>query len=306
MNPLIELSEKPVADEIYMIAGWRQWADAGEVSSSLPRYLIDLTNAKKIGRIKSDGFYIFQVPGMHHFLRPEIKLEDGYRQELRYHRNDIYYVGDKRKGLVIFLGDEPHLNGEGYAETFFDVAKELKVKRIVALGGVYGPVPYDKERNISSSYSHRRMKDELSRYAVRFSNYEGGVSLGSFLTDRAEHVDIEYFTLYAFVPMYDLSQLSQRLQGIGVEEDYKAWYDISRRIDHIFGLNLDLSDLAKKSDDLMVSFSAKIDELEEKSSKHQVRAYIDRLTEDFVELPFSPLDDVWSRELGDLFKDTEP
>jgi len=39
MNGSLDLWEGPMAEEVYMIAGWEQWADAGEVSSELPRYL---------------------------------------------------------------------------------------------------------------------------------------------------------------------------------------------------------------------------------------------------------------------------
>ena len=81
MNDLVELWEKPTAEEVYMIVGWRQWADAGAISSRLPEYLVKQTNATKIGQIKPDDFYLFQVPGTHHFLRPEITLKDGYRQD---------------------------------------------------------------------------------------------------------------------------------------------------------------------------------------------------------------------------------
>ena len=155
MDDLVELWEKPVAEEKYMIAGWRQWADAGDVSSGLPQYLIEQTGARKIGEIKHDGFYLFQVPGTHHFMRPEIKLSEGYRQELRSQQNEFFYADFDRKGLLIFLGDEPHLNVERYAEAFFDVVKELGVRRVVAVGGVYGAMPYDKDREVSCVYSLR-------------------------------------------------------------------------------------------------------------------------------------------------------
>jgi hypothetical protein len=138
MDNLFNLWEKPVAEEIYMIAGWHQWADAGSISSGLPQYLIDLTDARAIGEIKSGGFYLFQLPGTHHFLRPEIKLDKGYRQELGARKNEIFYAGDESKGLVVFLGDEPHLNEEGYAEAFFNVVQALGVRRVIAVGGVYG------------------------------------------------------------------------------------------------------------------------------------------------------------------------
>ena len=61
MHQLVDLWETPRAEETYMIVGWHQWADAGAISSGLPQYLIEHTNAKKIGEIKSDDFYLFQI-----------------------------------------------------------------------------------------------------------------------------------------------------------------------------------------------------------------------------------------------------
>ena len=131
MSNLVELWEKPAATEMYMIIGWRQWADAGSISSLLPQYLIEQTNAKKIGEIKPKGFYLFQIPGTHHLLRPEIQLEEGYPKGLTTKKNEIFYSGNDEKGLLIFLGDEPHLNADEYGEALFYIVKELGVKRVV-------------------------------------------------------------------------------------------------------------------------------------------------------------------------------
>jgi predicted ATP-grasp superfamily ATP-dependent carboligase len=303
MDDLVELLEKPVAEEKYLIAGWHQWADAGAISSGLPQYLINQTGARKIGEIKPDGFYLFQVPGTHHLLRPEVKLDEGYRKELTSRRNEFFYAGDERKGLLIFLGEEPHLSVERYAEAFFDAVQALGVKRVAAVGGVYGAMPYDKEREISCVYSLRGMKDELAKYAVKFSDYEGGATIGTYLVDRAETRSIEFIDFYAFVPAYDFEQLSTLLQGIRIETDFKAWYDLMRRFNHMFDLGIDLSDLGRQSDELLSSMESKIEELEGKMPQLKVREYLEELARNFKEVPFMPLDDVWERELGDLFKD---
>ncbi|MBM4466982.1 MAG: hypothetical protein FJ014_15750 [Chloroflexi bacterium] len=305
MNDLVELWEKPVADEIHMIVGWHQWADAGAVSSGLPQYLIDQTGAGKIGEVKPNGFYLFQIPGTHHFLRPEIKLDEGYRKELRTRKNEFFYSGDDSKGLVVFLGDEPHLNVERYAEAFFYAVEELGVKRVAAVGGVYGAMPYDKDREISCVYSLPEMKEELAEYAVKFSNYEGGTTIGTYFVDRAEQSEVEFLVFYAFVPAYDLSQLSTHLQGLRIENDFKAWYDLTRRLNHMFDLEIDLSDLRRRSDELTSSMDYKIDELKRAMPQLKIREYVEGLSRDFVEMPFMPLGEVWERELGDLFEDME-
>lgn len=304
MDELVELHEKPIAEEIYMIAGWEQWADAGSMSSGLTQYLIELTEARKIGEIKPHGFYLFQVPGTHAFLRPEVKLEEGYRKSLDVKKNEFYYTGDDRRGLVIFLGAEPQVNAERYAEAFFEAVKTLGVKRVVVVGGVFGAVPYDKERGVSCVYSLPAMKEELAKYAVHFSNYEGGVSIGSYLADGAERAGIELVVFYAFVPAYDLSELSNALQGVRIENDFKAWHDVMRRLNHMFQLGIDLSDLDRRSNELTQSMHDKIDELDRKAPKAGIREFIATIAGDFSEEPFMPLD-VWERGLGDLFKDTD-
>ena len=306
MDELVELWEQPTAKENYMIVGWHQWADAGAISSGLPQYIINRTGAKKIGKIKPHGFYLFQIPGTHHFLRPEIKLKEGYRQELQVHKNEIFYARGEEKGLVIFLGDEPHLSADRYGEAFFDVVEALNVKRVAAIGGVYGPMPYEKDREISCVYSLRRMKVELNNYAVKFSNYEGGTTIGTYLVDKAEQREIEFFIFYAFVPSYDFGQLSlSTQQGVRIETDFKAWYDLMRRFNHMFKLGLDLSELEQESDELVRSMQTKIAELEKKLPQLNVKKYMQEVAKDFTEMPFMPLDDVWERELGDLFDDLE-
>jgi hypothetical protein len=305
MNDLVELWEKPLAEEVYMIVGWHQWADAGAISSGLPQYLIEQTGARRIGEIKPDGFYLFQIPGTHHFLRPEIKLDEGYREELRTRKNELFYSGNDRKGLVVFLGEEPHLNAERYAEAFFHTVKELGVRRVAAVGGVYGAVPHDRDREVSCVYSLPEMKDELAEYAVKFSNYEGGTTIGTYLVDRAEQSEVEFLVFYAYVPAYDLSELSKHLRGMRIENDFKAWCDLTTRLNHMFDLGIDLSDLERKSDVLVSSMDYKIDELERAMPQLKVREYVERLTRDFVEMPFMPLGEVWERELGDLFQNME-
>jgi predicted ATP-grasp superfamily ATP-dependent carboligase len=305
MSDLFELWEKPAAEEKHMIAGWRQWADAGAISSELPRYLIDQTGARKIGEIKPAGFYLFQVPGTRHLLRPRVKLHQGHCQELKSRENEFFYSGDDKKGLLIFLGEEPHQNTEQYAEAFLDAVEELGAKRIAVVAGVYGAMPYDKEREISCVYSLPQMKDELGTYAVKFSNYTGGSTIGTYLADRAEPRGIEFLVFYAFVPAYSFTQLSIAFTGIKVEKDYKAWYDLMRRLDHMFDLGLDLSDLERQSDELVSSIEAQIDELERKVPQLKAREYVDKLAVDFTEMPFMPLGDVWERGLRDLFDDME-
>jgi proteasome assembly chaperone (PAC2) family protein len=301
MDDLVTLWERPTAKVMYMIAGWHQWADAGTISSELPQYLIEKLDARQIGEISPYGFYVFQVPGTHHFLRPQVKLEGGHRQSMESRTNEIYFAGDEERGLVIFVGHEPQVNAEEYADGFLDVVEELGVQRVAVLGGVYGPVPYDRDREISCVYSLPQMRQELEEYAVRFSDYEGGATIGTFIADRAEEREIELLALYGFVPAYDFSELVEGHHSLRIERDYKAWYDIMRRLNHLFDLGLDLGELEEQSAALLTSVEARLEDLDQNTPEADLRLFIEQLAEDFAERPFMPLGDVWEQGLEDIF-----
>lgn len=301
MSDVLEFWEQPKAGVIYMLAGWRQWADAGSVSSGLPRYLIKRTGAHQIGSIRPEGFYIFQFPGTHDLMRPVVKFGEGYPLSLDGQHNEFFYSGDEQRGLIIFVGDEPHLDIERYTAAFLEAASRLEVRRIITFGGVYGEMPYDKERTISSSYSLKRMKDELDELSVKFSDYHGGASIGSYICKRASEHDVELLTLNAFVPTYDFDSITEVSNTIRIENDFMAWLGIMRRVNYMLKLDVDLSDLEKKSDHLLRVVDDKINELDRAAPQLGVRAYINRLSEEYSENPFTPLDDVWEDEIRRLF-----
>jgi hypothetical protein len=305
MSELVEFWEKPAPGR-YMIAGWHQWADAGTVSSGLPQYLIEYTDAHQIGEMLADDFYLFQIPGTHHLLRPIVTLNEGYREGLEKRANEFYLSSGQSKEFVIFWGEEPHRNEELYAEAFFDAVEALGITRVAAVAGVYGAVPYDKERSVSCVYSLPRMKDELSHYAVRFSNYDGGATISMYLAAQAEQRGIEFFRFCTLVPSYHLAAASASLQSVAIGEDYKAWYDLMVRLDHMFRLDFDLSDLEVHSKQLISEWHDKIEHLIRTMPQLEVDTYMEEVNQDFTERSFVPLSDVWQQELRDLLDDFDP
>jgi proteasome assembly chaperone (PAC2) family protein len=301
MSDAVEIWERPTVEEVYMLAGWRQWADAGSISSGLPQYLVQQMGARQIGSIRPDGFYLFQFPGTHDLVRPVVKFDDGYPESLQVQRNEIFYVEDGKRGFVIFLGDEPHLDAERYVKAFLFVAQTLGVKRIIGFGGVYGELPYNKERTVSCIFSQARLREEIDRLGVNTSDYHGGASIGSYICRRASEQDIEFISFYAFVPTYDFSNISQIGNTIRIENDFMAWLGVMQRVNYMLKLDFDLSDLEEKSKRLIDVVDNKVNELDEKAPQLSVREYMDRLAEEFVEQTFNPLDDVWEDELRRLF-----
>jgi len=238
-------------------------------------------------------------------VRPVVRVVDGYPEALDVPRNELYYTGDDDHGLVIFLGDEPHIDVERYVAALLEAARTLGVRRIVGLGGVYGELPYDKERMVSANYSLPEMKEEMAGLAVDLSNYQGGASIGSVLCRRAGEQGMEYVGLYAFVPTYSFASLSETGNMIRIETDHMAWLAVMRRINHMLRMHFDLDDLTRRAQHLLRSMEAKIAELEDEAPQLGVREYLAHISEAFTEVPFNPLGDVWEEELRRLFDDSE-
>jgi proteasome assembly chaperone (PAC2) family protein len=296
--------QKPQTDDVYLIAGWRQWADGGGVSSSLPQYLIDLTNARKIGEISPDGFYLFQLPGAQQFLRPVVRHNNGLTESLQVMRNEFFYTEVNGKGIVIFLGDEPHLDAERYTRALLDAAKELNIKQILHLGGVYGQVPYDKQRHVHGIISQAHLIDLFEDLSVEASNYHGPSSIGSYLSKRAGEQDIDSIGLYAFCPIYQFGGLENNEKNIVIERDHMAWLTVTERINHMLDIDFDLNELEDLAVELVNQIDAKIAVLDRKYPEMRLDDFFNRLRNNFEEQPFTPLDDIWEdslRKLGDEF-----
>ena len=305
-DELVIFHEKPQAQ--YMIAGWRrQWSDGGEISSGLPRYLIDQTGAKRIGELGPEVFrmcYPFQVPGTHDMYRPRVEYQDGLPTGQMRRENYFYDAGN---GLIIFLGEEPWSRLDIYGAAFFQAIEELGVSQTVAVEGYNGAAPPDLERSVSCIYSHAHMRENLEKFGLRFSNYgsqtRNGPTIGMALVTLAhyQHPGIEIFRLGAMAPMYPF--LTGKNDPLGISKDHRAFYDIMRRIRSMFKLDTNLSELMTLGD----AESRELQEALEKlaSSNPGAKEIIDRVRTDYNFNPFEEiveLDPALDKTLEDILR----
>lgn len=269
-------------EETFMIAGFKQWANAGNVSSGIPEHLIQKLQPTKIGHIENDEFYIYQLSGRHYEFRPPVKYKEGYEKAYQEApRNDFYYSEIDGKGLVIFLGTEPNMKADAYANALLDGAKELGVKRIVASAGVGAEVPFEKERSVSVAYSLAHMKEDLERYAVRFSNYRMTATIGMTINHHAKNREMEFVRMSALTPAYSIVVNDQPLT---MKDDTTAFLGILRRVRYMFGINLDLSDLEKESDKLISDWDSQFRNLTLENS--DMSKYVEAIRDNFEEIIF--------------------
>ncbi len=266
--------EKPMLRHPYMVCGISGWVDGGEAATGSIQYLVRKLEAKGFAEIPTNRFHIFQVPGQLS-LRPHIKIEDGILKEHRFPQNQFFYWVNPNadNDLILFLGTEPNLNWEEYADAILGVAEELAVIRIYLLGGVLDKTPHTREPGVSCACSSDQLKEEMRKYSVQFSNYEGPGSFSTTLLricqDRQGQM-VSLTTRATYYPEFDII----------IPHNPKAIRAVVSRLNHLLRLNLDSSDLDKQAEE----FEAKLSFMA--SQNPAFRTYVEELEKDFIEVKY--------------------
>ena len=268
------ISERPGLRHPYMVCGISGWVDGGEAATGSIQYLVRKLGAKRFAEIPIDRFHIFQVAGQLS-LRPQIRIEDGILKEHRFPQNQFFYWvnPDADNDLILFLGTEPNLNWEEYADAILGVAEELAVIRIYLLGGVLDKTPHTREPGVSCTCSSDQLKEEMRKYSMQFSNYEGPGSFSTTLLricqDRRGQM-VSLTTRATYYPEFN----------IVIPHNPKAIRAVVSRLNHLLCLNLDISDLDKQAEE----FEAKLDFMASQNPAFQT--YIEELEKDFIEVTY--------------------
>ncbi len=286
-EPLISLDETPTAR--VLLAGWRrQWSDGGNISSGMPRWLIEKWSARRIGQMSDEisrMCFPFQVAGTHDLYRPRASFTDGLPTRPMRWDNGFWDAGD---GVVIFLGIEPWFRFDLYSQGFFEAVDAMGSPKVVAVEGYNGPAPPELERRISCVYSKASMADELRQHGMLFSSYgyqqRQGPTVGMALVNAAHYQrpDLEMLRIGAMAPMFPFSGGSGG--QLGITTDHRAFYDIMRRLRALYSLNIDLADLRPRYEEEASRLQESLDRLAE--TNEEARSYIERVRNEYHFMPY--------------------
>ncbi len=268
------ISEKPRLRQPNMVCGISGWVDGGDVSTGSVDYLKRQLKAKKFAEIPAARFHIYQVPGQI-TLRPYVKMGDGLVKDHRFPKNEFFYWTNpsETNDLILFKGTEPNLCWEEYIESILKLASEFSVNRICVLGGVLDETPHTREPNVSCGCTSAQLKEELEKYKVHFSNYEGPSSFGStflYICRQQKQDAISMTARATYYPEFN----------IVIPHNPKAIRVVLRRLNHMMRLNLDFSALNKE----VGEFEGKLEFM--RSQSPRFHAHVEELEKNYVELNY--------------------
>ncbi len=201
-HPLTILDE-PALDQPRLVLAFSGWMNGGEISTGAAEMLAEVGDLQPLASIAPDPFYIYNFPASMEvaaLFRPHGRIEQGVIQSFQPPENRFDYDADRR--LIVLNGQEPHLHWQAYADCVFDVTERFGVREVLFVGSVGGVVPHTREPRLFASVSDASMKPSLESLGLRFTDYEGPVSLVSYMMTRAGDHGCRMATVVAEVPAY--------------------------------------------------------------------------------------------------------
>jgi len=275
----LTFDSRPALRNPYVVCGLNGWVNGGDVSVGGVNYLIRQFKGAKFAEMPTARYHIYQIPGVES-LRPVFRMKDGLIVESHLPMNQFYYAVNpaSERDLILFLGTEPSLNWEEYADTVVSLACDFGASRLYAFGGVLDRTPYTREPKVSCACTGARVKDEMGKYNVTFSSREGPATFNQMLLYACKKKDLEGVNLTVRAPYYPEF-------NVAIGYSPKSIKAVLVRLNHVMHLDMNFDELNNAIREL----EGKLDFVRQQNP--QFNTYIEELEKDYVEMPYrEPLD----------------
>ena len=275
---------RPKLRSPYVVCGLDGSLNAGNVSVGGIQYLVKHFKAVKFAEIKTARYHVYHIPGAED-LRPVFKMDDGLIVESHFPQDLFYYAANPASDhdLVFFLGTEPNLDWEEYADTVVALAGEMGASRLYAFGAILDRAPYAREPRITCTCTSPRVKDEMAKYRVSFSSREGAATLNQVLLYACQKQGLDGVALTARAPYYPEFNLA-------IEYSPRSIKAVLVRLNDLMHLGLAFDEL----DDAIGQIQGKLEFFRQQNT--QFNSYMDELEKGYVEMPYRETLDMSANE----------
>ncbi len=270
---------RPALRNPYIVCGVNGWVNGGDVSTSGVEYLIRQFRGVKFAEMQTSRYHIYQIPGVES-LRPIFRMKDGVVVDSYLPKDQFYFATNVNADhdLILFLGNEPSLHWEEYADNIVSLANELGAVRLYTFGGVMDRTPYTREPIVSCACTSVKVRDELQYYNVRFSSREGPATFNTMLLYACQKKKLEGVNFTVRVPYYPEFNIT-------VEYSPKSLKALLVRLNQLMHLDVNFDELNKSISEL----EGKLDFVRQQNQ--QFNTYVEELEKDYIEMPYeAPLD----------------
>ncbi len=266
----MEIYQIPKLRNPVMIIAFSGWNDAGEAATGAIKHLLnawrDDTNTtipELIAEVEPEDFYDFQVN------RPMVLVDESQIRSITWPDTSVYALSTPqfKHDLVIVKGVEPSMRWKTFTRDILDLADDLEVSLIIAMGSLLADAPHSRPITVSGSGAH---PDIAKRLGVEISKYEGPTGILGIIENGCLKRGIDAISLWAAVPHYASASPSP-----------KASLALISAIEDFLNIAIPSGDLLEQSDE----WEKSVDELAKEDS--EVAEYVKSLEEskDAADLP---------------------
>jgi proteasome assembly chaperone (PAC2) family protein len=195
----VEFDREPPPNLTTMVMAFGGWIDAGRAATGALRHLVRDLPAAWLARIDPEEFFVFTQE------RPEARLRADGSREIHWPQSEFFawHPADRRDGLLLFCGPEPHQRWRTYAKAVLDVAERCGVRRIVSLGALLAGAPHTRPVRVTARCTEPASRSLLEAWGIyRPPTYQGPTGISSVVLDAAERRGIQHVGFMGQAPHY--------------------------------------------------------------------------------------------------------
>jgi proteasome assembly chaperone (PAC2) family protein len=241
--------EQPELRQPDLVTAFAGWSDAAQAATGTVAYLVRRLDAKRFAEIKAEEFYDFSS------LRPMVTVDKGLITSLNMPRSSFFYWQNQTTNhdLVLLHGIEPQLHWQGFVDLILDLADQLNIHRIYAVGGLYDRIPHTREPRISGLVNEPSLMDMLEKHNIEPIVYQGPSSLHALLMTEGVQRKTEVISLWGHAPFY-----------VRAESNPMVCLALLRKLTGLLEIQIDLEELNNAGEylqQMLIRLLAESDEL---------------------------------------------
>lgn len=185
---------RPTLDAPVMVVVLTGWIDTGGAAAAAMRTISEECGADPVATFDDDVFLDFRA------RRPILELRDGLSSVLRWQQITVSIARDRAgHDLVLLSGPEPDMAWHRFARAVVEVAGELGVSTMVALGAYPFTTPHTRPSQISVISPSQ---DVLARLRFARSSIDVPAGASALLAHVLYETGVPTLGLWAQVPHY--------------------------------------------------------------------------------------------------------
>jgi len=195
----VEFDREPPANMTTLVTAFGGWIDAGRAATGALRHLVRDLPAARLARIHPEEFFVFTQE------RPEVRLRPDGGRDILWPQSEFFawQPSDRREGILLFCGPEPHQRWQTYTKAFLGVAERCGVRRIVSIGALLAGAPHTRPIRVTGRCTDAASRSLLEAWGIyRPPTYEGPTGISSVVLDAAERSGIEHVGFMGQAPHY--------------------------------------------------------------------------------------------------------